>query len=219
MLEKTSAADQKPLRVVVMVSGGGTNLQAIIDSVKDGTITNTKIVGVISNNKNAYALKRAEENGIPSMCVSPKEFETRDIFNEKLLEAVDSYEPDLVVLAGFLVVIPPEMIKKYENRMINIHPSLIPSFCGKGYYGLKVHEAALARGVKVVGATVHFVDEGTDTGPIILQKAVEVQQGDTPEVLQRRVMEQAEWKILPKAIDLIANGKVRVDDHKTTILP
>ena len=219
MLERTGAAADKPLRVVVMVSGGGTNLQAIIDSVKDGTITNTKIVGVISNNKNAYALKRAEENGIPSMCVSPKEFETRDIFNEKLLEAVDSYEPDLVVLAGFLVVIPPEMIKKYENRMINIHPSLIPSFCGKGYYGLKVHEAALARGVKVVGATVHFVDEGTDTGPIILQKAVEVQQEDTPEVLQHRVMEQAEWKILPRAIDLIANGKVQVADHKTTILP
>lgn len=219
MLERTGAAADQPLRVVVMVSGGGTNLQAIIDSVKDGTITNTQIVGVISNNKNAYALKRAEENDIPSVCVSPKDFETRDIFNEKLLEAVDSYEPDLVVLAGFLVVIPPEMIKKYENRMINIHPSLIPSFCGKGYYGLKVHEAALARGVKVVGATVHFVDEGTDTGPIILQKAVEVQQGDTPEVLQRRVMEQAEWKILPKAIDLIANGKVRVDDHKTTILP
>ena len=219
MLERTGAAADQPLRVVVMVSGGGTNLQAIIDSVKDGTITNTQIVGVISNNKNAYALKRAEENDIPSVCVSPKDFETRDIFNEKLLEAVDSYEPDLVVLAGFLVVIPPEMIKKYENRMINIHPSLIPSFCGKGYYGLKVHEAALSRGVKVVGATVHFVDEGTDTGPIILQKAVEVQQGDTPEVLQRRVMEQAEWKILPKAIDLIANGKVRVDDHKTTILP
>ena len=219
MLERTGAAADKPLRVVVMVSGGGTNLQAVIDSVKDGTITNTQIVGVISNNKNAYALKRAEENDIPSMCVSPKDFETRDIFNEKLLEAVDSYEPDLVVLAGFLVVIPPEMIKKYENRMINIHPSLIPSFCGKGYYGLKVHEAALARGVKVVGATVHFVDEGTDTGPIILQKAVEVQQGDTPEVLQRRVMEQAEWKILPKAIDLIANGKVRVEDKKTVILP
>ncbi|HJB46036.1 MAG TPA: phosphoribosylglycinamide formyltransferase [Candidatus Mediterraneibacter surreyensis] len=219
MLERTGAAADQPLRVVVMVSGGGTNLQAIIDSVKNGTITNTQIVGVISNNKNAYALKRAEENDIPSMCVSPKDFETRDIFNEKLLEAVDSYEPDLIVLAGFLVVIPPEMIKKYENRMINIHPSLIPSFCGKGYYGLKVHEAALARGVKVVGATVHFVDEGTDTGPIILQKAVEVQQGDTPEVLQRRVMEQAEWKILPKAIDLIANGKVQVDDHKTTILP
>ena len=219
MLERTGAAADQPLRVVVLVSGGGTNLQAVIDSVKDGTITNTQIVGVISNNKNAYALKRAEENDIPSMCVSPKDFETRDIFNEKLLEAVGSFKPDLVVLAGFLVVIPPEMIRKYENRMINIHPSLIPSFCGKGYYGLKVHEAALARGVKVVGATVHFVDEGTDTGPIILQKAVEVQQGDTPEVLQRRVMEQAEWKILPRAIDLIANGKVQVDDHKTTILP
>ena len=217
MLNNTCAAGTKPLRVLVMVSGGGTNLQAIIDRVKDGTITNTEIVGVISNNKNAYALTRAEENRIPSLCISPKDFETREIFNGKLLEAVDCFEPDLVVLAGFLVVIPPEMIRKYENRMINIHPSLIPSFCGKGYYGLKVHEAALARGVKVVGATVHFVDEGTDTGPIILQKAVEVQQGDTPEVLQRRVMEQAEWKILPRAIDLIANGKVRVEDHRTVI--
>lgn len=217
MLNNTCAAGTKPLRVLVMVSGGGTNLQAIIDRVKDGTITNTEIVGVISNNKNAYALTRAEENRIPSLCISPKDFETREIFNGKLLDAVESFEPDLVVLAGFLVVIPPEMIRKYENRMINIHPSLIPSFCGKGYYGLKVHEAALARGVKVVGATVHFVDEGTDTGPIILQKAVEVQQGDTPEVLQRRVMEQAEWKILPRAIDLIANGKVRVEDHRTVI--
>ena len=217
MLERTGAAADQPLRVVVLVSGGGTNLQAVIDSVKDGTITNTQIVGVISNNKNAYALKRAEENDIPSMCVSPKDFETRDIFNEKLLEAVGSFKPDLVVLAGFLVVIPPEMIRKYENRMINIHPSLIPSFCGKGYYGLKVHEAALARGVKVVGATVHFVDEGTDTGPIILQKAVEVQQGDTPEVLQRRVMEQAEWKILPRAIDLIANGRVTVEGSHAVI--
>ena len=217
MLNNTCAAGTKPLRVLVMVSGGGTNLQAIIDRVNDGTITNTEIVGVISNNKNAYALTRAEENEIPSLCISPKDFETREIFNGKLLEAVESFEPDLVVLAGFLVVIPPEMIRKYENRMINIHPSLIPSFCGKGYYGLKVHEAALARGVKVVGATVHFVDEGTDTGPIILQKAVEVQQGDTPEVLQRRVMEQAEWKILPRAIDLIANGKVRVEDHRIVI--
>ena len=217
MLNNTCAAGTKPLRVLVMVSGGGTNLQAIIDRVKDGTITNTEIVGVISNNKNAYALTRAQENEIPSLCISPKDFETREIFNGKLLEAVESFEPDLVVLAGFLVVIPPEMIRKYENRMINIHPSLIPSFCGKGYYGLKVHEAALARGVKVVGATVHFVDEGTDTGPIILQKAVEVQQGDTPEVLQHRVMEQAEWIILPRAIDLIANGKVRVEDHRTVI--
>lgn len=205
------------LRIAVMVSGGGTNLQAIIDGVKDGTITNTEIVGVISNNRNAYALKRAEENGIPSLCVSPKDYETREIFNEKLLEAVDGLQPDLIVLAGFLVVIPPAMIQKYRNRMINIHPSLIPSFCGKGYYGLKVHEAALERGVKVVGATVHFVDEGTDTGPIILQKAVEVEQGDTPEVLQRRVMEQAEWKILPRAIYLIANGRVRVEGNKTVI--
>ena len=207
------------LKVVVMVSGGGTNLQAIIDSVKDKTITNTQIVGVISNNKNAYALKMAEENGIPSKCISPKDYETREVFNEKLLEAVKGYGPDLVVLAGFLVVIPPAMIAEYRNRMINIHPSLIPSFCGTGYYGLKVHEAALERGVKVVGATVHFVDEGTDTGPIILQKAVEVEQGDVPETLQRRVMEQAEWKILPCAIDLIANGRVKVEENRTVILP
>ena len=206
-----------PCRIVVMVSGGGTNLQAIIDRVKDGSITNTVIAGVISNNRNAYALKRAEKNGIPSKCISPKDYEPREIFNEKLLEAVNGYEPDLVVLAGFLVVIPPEMTAQYRNRMINIHPSLIPSFCGKGYYGLKVHEAALQRGVKVVGATVHFVDEGTDTGPIILQKAVEVEQGDTPEILQRRVMEQAEWKILPRAIDLIANGRVTVEGSHAVI--
>ena len=205
------------LKIVVMVPGGGTNLQAIIDGVKNGMITNTGIAGVISNNKNAYALKRAEENGIPARCISPKYFETREEFNEKLLAAVKEFRPDLVVLAGFLVVIPPEMIAEYRNRMINIHPSLIPSFCGKGYYGLKVHEAALERGVKVAGATVHFVDEGTDTGPIILQKAVEIEQGDTPQTLQRRVMEQAEWKILPRAIELIANGKVRVEDNRTVI--
>ena len=205
------------LRVLSMVSGGGTNLQAIIDSVKNGTITNTELVGVISNNKNAYALIRAEENGIDAKCISPKDYESREVFNQELLKAVDAYEPDLIVLAGYLVVIPPEMIKKYKNRIINIHPSLIPSFCGTGYYGLKVHEAALERGVKVVGATVHFVDEGTDTGPIILQKAVEVQNGDTPELLQRRVMEQAEWKILPHAIDLIANGKVEVEGHRTIV--
>lgn len=205
------------MKIVVMVSGGGTNLQAIIDSVKNGQITNAEIAGVISNNKNAYALERARKNNIPARYISPKDYDSREEFNEKLLEAVDALSPDLVVLAGFLVVIPPAMIERYRNRMINIHPSLIPSFCGKGYYGLKVHEAALARGVKVVGATVHFVDEGTDTGPIILQKAVEVQQGDTPEVLQRRVMEQAEWKILPKAIDLIANGKVRVVDNRTVL--
>lgn len=206
------------LKVVIMVSGGGTNLQAVIDGVEDGSISNTEIAGVISNNKNAYALQRAKDHGISARCISPKDFADRGEFNEKLLEAVDGYGPDLIVLAGFLVVIPPEMTKRYRNRMINIHPSLIPSFCGTGYYGLKVHEAALARGVKVVGATVHFVDEGTDTGPIILQKAVEVQQGDTPEVLQRRVMEQAEWKILPRAIDLIANGRVSVKDGRTAIL-
>ena len=158
-----------------------------------------------------------KKNGIDAKCISPKDYESREVFNQELLKAVDAYEPDLIVLAGYLVVIPPEMIKKYKNRIINIHPSLIPSFCGTGYYGLKVHEAALARGVKVVGATVHFVDEGTDTGPIILQKAVEVQNGDTPEVLQRRVMEQVEWKILPRAIDLIANGKVEVEGHRTIV--
>lgn len=206
------------LRVVVMVSGGGTNLQAILDAVDRQVITNTELVGVISNNRNARALERAKNHGIPAICVSPKDFDSRARFNEKLLEAVEAYAPDLVVLAGFLVVIPPEMIAKYRNRMINIHPSLIPAFCGTGYYGLKVHEAALARGVRVVGATVHFVDEGTDTGPILLQKAVEVQQGDTPEVLQRRVMEQAEWKILPQAIDLIANGRVRVEEGRAVIL-
>lgn len=202
------------LRVVVMVSGGGTNLQAIIDAVENGTVTNTELVGVISNNQNAYALERAKKHGIPAQCVSPKDFESREIFNAQLLETVNAYKPDLIVLAGFLVVIPPEMIAAYKNRIINIHPSLIPAFCGTGYYGLKVHEAALARGVKVVGATVHLVDEGTDTGPILLQKAVDVEMGDTPEVLQRRVMEQAEWKILPQAIDLIANGKVAVVNGK-----
>ena len=205
------------LNVVVMVSGGGTNLQAIIDAVHSGKITNTRIAGVISNNQNAYALTRAEENGIAAQCISPKQFSDRTEFNRALLDVVDAMEPDLIVLAGFLVVIPPEMARKYEHRIINIHPSLIPSFCGTGYYGLKVHEAALARGVKVVGATVHFVDEGTDTGPIILQKAVEVQNGDTPQILQRRVMEQAEWQILPRAIDLIANGKVSVTERIATV--
>lgn len=205
------------LRVLVCVSGGGTNLQAIIDGVEAGTITNTEIVGVISNNKNAFALERAKKHGISAECISPKDYESRDIFNKQFLERVNAYKPDLIVLAGFLVVIPLEMIAEYRNRMINIHPSLIPAFCGTGYYGLKVHEAALKRGVKVVGATVHFVDEGTDTGPIILQKAVEVQNGDTPEILQKRVMEQAEWKIMPEAIDLIANGKVTVEDGRTVI--
>ena len=201
------------LKIVVCVSGGGTNLQAIIDGIADGTITNTEIVGVISNNKNAYALERAKKAGISALCISPKDYETREMFNDALLDGVLSLKPDLIVLAGFLVNIPSQMIQAFRNRIINIHPSLIPSFCGVGCYGLKVHEKALARGVKVSGATVHFVDEGTDTGPIIMQKAVEVMQGDTPEVLQRRIMEQAEWVILPKTIDLIANGKISVEDN------
>ena len=205
------------LRIIVLVSGGGTNLQAIIDGVESGTISNTQIVGVISNNKNAYALERAARHGIAGRCVSPKDYESRAMFNEKLLEAIDEMRPDLIVLAGFLVVIPEAVTQRYSGRMINIHPSLIPAFCGTGYYGLKVHEAALQRGVKIVGATVHFVDEGTDTGPILLQKAVEVKPDDTPEILQHRVMEEAEWQILPQAIEMIANGKVTVTDGKVII--
>ena len=193
------------LRVGVMVSGGGTNLQAILDAVDAGEITNAEIAVVISNNPGAYALERAKKHGVEALCISPKDYESRDAFNEAFLAKVDEYHLDLIVLAGFLVKIPAAMIEKYEHKIINIHPSLIPSFCGVGYYGLKVHEAALARGVKVTGATVHFVD----SGPIILQKAVEVQEGDTPEALQRRVMEQAEWKLLPQAIDLIANEKIK----------
>lgn len=205
------------LKLAVCVSGGGTNLQAIMDAIDNGTITNARIEVVISNNKNAYALERAKKHGIQSVCISPKDYESREAFNQDFLARLDSYQVDLVVLAGFLVVIPEAMIKNYRNRIINIHPSLIPSFCGTGYYGLKVHEGVLNRGVKVTGATVHFVDEGTDTGPIILQKAVEVKQDDTPEVLQRRVMEQAEWIIMPKAIDLIANGRVTVSDGHVQI--
>ena len=196
------------LNILVCVSGGGTNLQAIIDRINDGTIRNAKIVRVISNNKDAYALERAKNAGIDGICVSPKDYENRDKFNEAFLAKVKEAKPDLIVLAGFLVVIPKIMIDEYAGKIINIHPSLIPSFCGTGYYGLKVHEAALERGVKVTGATVHFVDEGTDTGPIILQKAVYIEKGDTPKVLQQRVMEEAEWHILPKAIDMIANGEL-----------
>ena len=202
------------LKLAVLVSGGGTNLQAIIDGIADGTITNTEIGVVISNNQNAYALERAKAAGIQAACVSPKNYADRQTFNQALLQTIQSYEPDLIVLAGCLVVIPEIMVQTYPNKIINIHPSLIPAFCGTGYYGLKVHEKALERGVKVTGATVHFVDEGTDTGPIILQKAVEIQQGDTPEILQRRVMEQAEWVIMPKAIDLIANDRIEIKDGK-----
>lgn len=200
------------LKMVVMVSGGGTNLQAIMDAIDSGRITNAHIEAVVSNNKNAYALTRAANRGIPAECVTRADVPDRQEYDRVLLETVQKYAPDLVVLAGCLVVIPRIMVEAFPNRIINIHPALIPSFCGTGYYGLKVHEGVLSRGVKVTGATVHFVDDGTDTGPIILQKAVEVRQGDTPEILQRRVMEQAEWIIMPKAIDLIANGKVSVVD-------
>ncbi len=193
------------MRFGVLVSGGGTNLQAIMDAMDAGKITNATLEVVISNKKDAYALERAKGKGIEAVAVSPKDYETRDEFNKALLETIDSYNLDLIVLAGFLVVLPAELVKKYENKIINIHPSLIPSFCGDGFYGLKVHEKALERGVKITGATVHFVDEGTDTGPIIKQKAVAVREDDTPETLQRRVMEEAEWQILPEVINELAN--------------
>lgn len=202
------------LRVVVCVSGGGTNLQAILDAIDAGTVTNTEVIAVISNNAGARALKRAEEHGIPAICISPKEYADRESFNRAFTDKLDSLQPDLIVLAGFLVKIPEQTVALFGNRIINIHPSLIPSFCGVGYYGLRVHEKALERGVKVTGATVHFVNEGMDEGPIIAQKAVAVEDGDTPEVLQRRVMEQAEWILLPGAIDDIANGRIRVVDGR-----
>ena len=205
------------MKIAVLVSGGGTNLQAIIDAINAGKITDAEICLVLSNNKNAYALERAEKAGIPALAISPKDYASRDLFNDALLEAVRKSGVELVVLAGFLCVIPPKMVEAYPDRIINIHPSLIPSFCGTGYYGLKVHEAALERGVRVSGATVHFVDAGTDTGPIILQKAVEVKDGDTPKELQLRIMEQAEWKILPEAIQLIAHDKVTVRGRRVII--
>ena len=206
------------LKLAVLVSGGGTNLQAIIDAIDAGTITNATIDVVISNNENAYALERAKNHGIEGLCISPKNYDSREQFNDVLTQTIVDRGIDLVVLAGYLVIIPPQLIAAYKNRIINIHPSLIPSFCGTGYYGLKVHEAALKRGVKVTGATCHFVDEGTDTGPIILQKAVEIRPDDTPKSLQQRVMEQAEWIIMPKAIDLIANGKISVEDGVVKIM-
>ncbi len=205
------------LKLAVFVSGGGTNLQAILDAIDEGRIADARVEVVISNNRKAYALERAAQKGIAHLCISPADYANRDAFNRELLQKTASYSVDLIVLAGFLVVIPPEMIAAYKNRIINIHPSLIPSFCGKGYYGLKVHEGALKRGVKVTGATVHFVDEGTDTGPILLQKAVAVKEDDTPERLQRRVMEEAEWKILPEAIRLIAAGRVQVENGKAIV--
>lgn len=205
------------LKLLVCVSGGGTNLQAILDAINAGRISGARVEYVISNNAGAYALQRARENGIEAICLSPRDFESREAFNDAFVEKVKALAPDLIVLAGFLVAVPQALVEAFPNRIINIHPSLIPSFCGVGYYGLRVHEAALARGVKVTGATVHFVDGGMDTGPIILQKAVEVRPEDTAKSLQRRVMEEAEWQILPRAIDLIANGRVSVEEGKVRI--
>ena len=206
------------LRLVVCVSGGGAKSQAIFNAIDNGNIRDAKVEAVISNNAGAYALERARLHGVEGICLSPKAFESRAQFNEALTEKLKELAPDLIVLAGFLVAIPESLIEAFPNRIINIHPSLIPSFCGVGFYGLHVHEGVLARGVKVTGATVHFVDSGMDTGPIIMQKAVEVKQGDTPEILQRRVMEEAEWQILPQAIDLIAQGRVRVEEGKAIII-
>ena len=200
------------LKIVVCVSGGGTNLQAILDAIDSGRITNTRVITVISNNPGAKALDRAKNHGIPGICMSPRDYADRETFNEAFTAKLCELEPDLVVLAGFLVKIPEQMVARFSGRIINIHPSLIPSFCGVGYYGLKVHEKALERGVKVTGATVHFVNEGMDEGPIIAQKAVAVEQDDTAEILQRRVMEQAEWILLPQAIDDIANGRIMIVD-------
>lgn len=205
------------LRIAVLVSGGGTNLQAIIDGIEQGKITNAEITVVISNKRGVYALERAQSSGIETAVISPKDYSNRQEFNQALIDTIDLYKVDLVVLAGYLVIIPEKLIRKYRNKIINIHPSLIPSFCGPGYYGLRVHEAVLERGTKITGATVHFVDEGTDTGPIILQKAVRVLEDDTPELLQIRVMEEAEWDILPKAIDMLANGRLLIKENRVYI--
>jgi phosphoribosylglycinamide formyltransferase-1 len=197
------------MKIAVLVSGGGTNLQAIIDAIEAGKITDTSISVVISNNEDAYALTRAQKHHIPAECISPQSFPDRPTFHQALIQRLKDYKVDLVVLAGYLVTISKEMVEAFPKKIINIHPSLIPSFCGQGYYGLKVHEAALKRGVKVTGATVHYVDEGTDTGPIILQKAVEIPEGITAQELQRKVMEEAEWIILPQAIQCISSKRAK----------
>lgn len=205
------------LRLAVLVSGGGTNLQALIDHIEEGKLPGVKIEAVISSNKEAYAIKRASTHNIPWAVIEKKDYDSQELFENAFYNLLAGYEVDLIVLAGFLLILPEKIVKHYKNRIINIHPSLIPAFCGKGFYGLKVHEAALARGVKITGATVHFVDEGTDTGPIILQKAVPVLDNDTPEILQKRVMEQAEWQILPEAVRLISEGRVVIKENKVII--
>lgn len=201
------------LKIAVLVSGGGTNLQAIFDAIESGKITNTKVSLVISNTKDAYALKRATKENIPAKILRPKDFATKDIFHESMLKLLKGYEIDLIVLAGYLVILDKKIIQEYKNRIINVHPSLLPSFCGDGYYGIKVHEEALKRGVKVTGATVHIVDEGTDTGPILYQTPIRVREKDTPESLQRRVMEQAEWILLPKAIEEFENWSKKIESE------
>ena len=200
------------LKIAVLVSGGGTNLEAILKAIENGDIQDTEVVGVISNNKEVYALERAKNHGVPGFAISPADFADREKFHKAFLEKLDELSPDLIVLAGCLIKIPDEMITRYKRRIINIHPALIPAFSGKGYYGLKVHEAALARGVKLTGATVHFVDEVVDGGEIIAQKAVEVKEDDTPEILQKRVMEEAEWVILPGVIGDIAKGELSIGE-------
>ena len=203
--------------IVVLVSGGGTNLQALIDAQGRGEIKNGKITCVISSNPNAYALERAENNGIETEVIRRRDFDTFEEYDSSLTELLQSKNADVVVLAGFMTILGSKVIKAFENRIINIHPALIPSFCGEGYYGLRVHEEALKKGVKVTGATAHFVNEICDGGPIIIQKAVYTKPGDTPEVLQRRVMEEAEWKILPKAVSLFCEDKIKVIGNITEI--
>lgn len=204
--------------IVVLVSGGGTNLQALIDAQKKGELTGGKITCVISSNPNAYALTRAADNNIETAVIRRKDFAAFEDYDKALTALLQSKQADVVVLAGFMTILGKEVIRAFENRIINIHPALIPSFCGEGYYGLRVHEEALKKGVKVTGATAHFVNEICDGGPIIMQKAVEVQNGDTPEILQKRVMEQAEWKILPRSVALFCEDKIKVSGNKTEIL-
>lgn len=211
-MQRLGKDEREMIKTAVLVSGGGTNLQAILDCHREGKITNTDIGLVISNKTGAYALERAASYGVQSKVISPKEYSTREEYGEAMIRCLEEEKIDLVVLAGFLVILPENFVRHFEGRMINIHPSLIPSHCGPGYYGLKVHESVLARGNKVTGATVHFVNEIPDGGPIISQKAVEVRDDDTPEILQKRVMEQAEWTILPQAIEDIANGRIKIVD-------
>lgn len=204
--------------IAVLVSGGGTNLQALIDAQNDGIIKSGKITCVISSNPDAYALERARNNNIDTAVIRRKDFETFDEYDLALTQLLKSKSADLVVLAGFMTILGHHVISEFENRMINIHPALIPSFCGEGYYGLKVHKAVLEKGVKLSGATTHFVTEECDAGPIIMQRAVEVKNDDTPETLQRRIMENVEWKILPLSVELFCSDKITVKDNKTYII-